>query len=110
VYLKDNVHHNNLQMIYEMKAAITAKSREIVEEECVREIDNFTPEVAEPIWSIFCKSHDFYAKRPRSLKLWTLIIHTEVYVHKNLEICWSSVGFIHFFSFLLFLVFTLGHL
>jgi hypothetical protein len=40
-YLKDNVHENNPQTIGELKAAITAKIREIPKEECVRVIDNF---------------------------------------------------------------------
>jgi exonuclease V gamma subunit len=39
-YLKDNVHENNPQSIGELKAAITAKIREIPKEECVRVIDN----------------------------------------------------------------------
>ena len=40
-YLKDNVHEKNPQTIGELKAAITAKIREIPKEECVRVIDNF---------------------------------------------------------------------
>jgi hypothetical protein len=40
-YLKDNVYENNPQTIGELKAAITAKIREIPKEECVRVIDNF---------------------------------------------------------------------
>jgi hypothetical protein len=40
-YLKDNVHENNPQTIGELKAAITAKIREIPKEECVRVIANF---------------------------------------------------------------------
>ena len=40
-YLKDNVYQNNPQTIGELKATITAKIREIPNEECVRVIDNF---------------------------------------------------------------------
>ena len=40
-YLKDNMYENNPQTIGELKAAITAKIREIPKEECVRVIDNF---------------------------------------------------------------------
>jgi hypothetical protein len=40
-YLKDNVYENNPQTIGELKAAITAKIREIPKDECVRVIDNF---------------------------------------------------------------------
>ena len=40
-YLKDNVYENNPQTIGELKAAITAKIKEIPKEECVRVIDNF---------------------------------------------------------------------
>jgi hypothetical protein len=39
--LKDNVYENNPQTIGELKAAITAKIREIPKEKCVRVIDNF---------------------------------------------------------------------
>jgi hypothetical protein len=37
-YLKDNVYENNPQTIGELKAAITAKIREIPKDECVRVI------------------------------------------------------------------------
>ena len=37
----DNVYENNPQTIGELKAAITAKIKEIPKEECVRVIDNF---------------------------------------------------------------------
>jgi hypothetical protein len=40
-YLKDYVYVNNPQTIGELKAAITAKIRQIPKEECVRVIDNF---------------------------------------------------------------------
>ena len=40
-YLKVNVYENNPETICELKAAITAKIREIPKEECVRVIDNF---------------------------------------------------------------------
>jgi hypothetical protein len=63
-YLKDNVHGNNPQSIGELKAAITAKIREIPKEECVRVIDNLRDvckcafNAEDAIWSTFWKENN----------------------------------------------------
>ena len=63
-YLKDNVHGNNPQSIGELKAAITAKIREIPKGECVRVIDNLRDvckcafNAEDAIWSTFWKENN----------------------------------------------------
>jgi hypothetical protein len=58
-YLKDNVYENNPQIIGELKAAITAKIREIPKKECVesltilRDVCKCAFNAEDTIWSTF---------------------------------------------------------